>query len=150
MTDWENFHNWLHSIAVVTFDLELGQVIESLYPAAERVEDQLSEQDKTNVCYLAFPDSNSGIMGDVQFHFRIRRSGGGGVAHGSPGQVHMKYNNRCLPTLQIEHNFLFGFAYFRQVKDASIRRGYYQKSVILLTYLPLVTLYTNLANIVAR
>ena len=149
MTDWENFHNWLHSIAVVTFDLELGQVIESLYPAAERVEDQLSEQDKTNVCYLAFPDSNSGIMGDVQFHFRIRRSRSS-IAHASPQSVHVKYNKKCLPTLQMEHNFLFGFTYFRQVKDPSIRRGYYQKSVILLTYFPLVTLFTNLANIVAR
>lgn len=50
----------------------------------------------------------------------------------------------------MDSNFLFGFAYFRQVKDASIRRGYYQKSVILLTYLPLITFYTNLTNIVAR
>ena len=150
MADWGNFHNWLHSIAVVTFDLELGQVIESIYPATEGAQsDQLSEQDKTNVCYLAFPDSNSGIMGDVQFHFRIRRSRPS-VAQASPGSVHVKYNNKCLPTLQMEHNFLFGFTYFRQVKDPSIRRGYYQKSVILLTYLPLVTLFTNLANIVAR
>ena len=39
---------------------------------------------------------------------------------------------------------------FRQVKDASIRRGYYQKSVILLTYLPLISFYTNLTNIVAK
>ena len=149
MADWENFHNWLHSIAVVTFDLELGQVIESIYPASDGSQDQLSEQDKTNVCYLAFPDSNSGIMGDVQFHFRIRRSGAS-VGQSPGGQVHVKYNNKCLPTLQIEHNFLFGFAYFRQVKDASIRRGYYQKSVILLSYLPLVTLGSSLANIVAR
>ena len=150
MADWENFHNWLHSIAVVTFDLELGQVIESLYPATEGAQwDQLSEQDKTNVCYLAFPDSNSGIMGDVQFHFRIRRSRPS-IAHASPKSVHVAYNNKCLPTLQMEHNFLFGFTYFRQVKDPSIRRGYYQKSVILLTYFPLVTLFTNLANIVAR
>ena len=25
--DWDGFRSWLHSIAVVTFDLELGQVI---------------------------------------------------------------------------------------------------------------------------
>ena len=143
-------HSWLHSVAVVTFDLELGQVIESVYPGPGTADtDCLSEQDKTNICYLAFPDSNSGIMGDVQFHFRIRRSRSS-ITHASPQSVHVKYNKKCLPTLQMEHNFLFGFTYFRQVKDPSIRRGYYQKSVILLTYLPLVTLFTNLANIVAR
>ena len=143
-------HSWLHSVAVVTFDLELGQVIESVYPGPGTADtDCLSEQDKTNICYLAFPDSNSGIMGDVQFHFRIRRS----RPCFSPNTLslhHAVYNAKCLPTLQMDNNFLFGFAYFRQVKDASIRRGYYQKSVILLTYLPLISLYTNLANIVAR
>lgn len=25
---WEKFHNWLHCICIVTFDLELGQAIE--------------------------------------------------------------------------------------------------------------------------
>lgn len=146
---WDRLHGWLHSVAIVTFDLELGQVIESVYPGTEQHEDALSEQDKTNICYLAFPDSNSGIMGDVQFHFRIRRSRPCFVPNTFNSQ-HTVYNAKCLPTLQMDNNFLFGFAYFRQVKDATIRRGYYQKSVILLTYLPLITLYTNLTNIVAR
>ena len=152
MGEWDRLHSWLHSVAIVTFDLELGQVIESVYPGhglGLQHEDALSEQDKTNICYLAFPDSNSGIMGDVQFHFRIRRSRPCFVQN-SPSDQHAVYNAKCLPTLQMDNNFLFGFAYFRQVKDASIRRGYYQKSVILLTYLPLITLYTNLTNIVAR
>ncbi len=74
-SDWAGFRAWLHSVVVVTFDLELGQVIERTFPARESGDvhpDDLSEQDRTNVCYLAFPDSNSGIMGDIQFHFRIR------------------------------------------------------------------------------
>ena len=150
MGDWDKLHGWLHSVVVVTFDLELGQVIESVYPGSVTAgDDALSEQDKTNICSLAFPDSNSGIMGDVQFHFRIRRSRPC-FAQNSLTQQQCEYNSKCLPTLQLDKNFLFGFAYFRQVKDASIRRGYYQKSVILLTYLPLVTFYTNLTNIVAR
>ena len=141
-------------------------MIESVYPTSDH-EDMLSEQDKTNICYLAFPDSNSGIMGDVQFHFRIRRSRPCFSANSFTKQ-HSEYNNKCLPTLAIDTNFLYGFAYFRsvldilpskyyiylpvfrQVKDASIRRGYYQKSVILLTYLPLISFYTNLTNIVAK
>ena len=74
--EWAGFRAWLHSVVVVTFDLELGQVIERTFPSRESGQptaaDDLSEQDRTNVCYLAFPDSNSGIMGDIQFHFRIR------------------------------------------------------------------------------
>ena len=148
MGDWRGLHSWLHSVQVVTFDLELGQVIESVYP--DSLADPLSEQDKTNVCYLAFPDSNSGIMGDIQFHFRIRRSSAPVRESPSVSECHESYNAKCQQPLRIDHNFLFGFAYFRQVKDASIRRGYYQKSVILLTYLPLVTFFTQMAALVAR
>jgi len=148
MGDWRGLHSWLHSVQVVTFDLELGQVIESVYP--DSLADPLSEQDKTNVCYLAFPDSNSGIMGDIQFHFRIRRSSAPVRESPSVSECHESYNAKCQQPLRVDHNFLFGFAYFRQVKDASIRRGYYQKSVILLTYLPLVTFFTQMAALVAR
>jgi len=145
--EWGAFRAWLHSIQVVTFDLELGQVIENTYPAPDLASaDPLSEQDRTNVCYLAFPDSNSGVMGDTQFHFRIRRTG----PRLGLSQLHKEYNARALPSLQLDPNFLFGFAYFRQVKDASIRRGYYQKSVILLSHLPLVDFLTQVTTLVAR
>ena len=33
--DWSGFKGWLHSVAVVTFDLELGQVIEKTFPNHE-------------------------------------------------------------------------------------------------------------------
>ena len=32
--EWDGFRSWLHSIAVVTFDLELGQVISYLIKVA--------------------------------------------------------------------------------------------------------------------
>ena len=37
---------------------------------------RLSDQERTGVCYLAFPDSNSGCMGDTQFFFRMMRTEG--------------------------------------------------------------------------
>ena len=150
--DWGGFRSWIHSVAVVTFDLELGQVIENTFPECKTLDelDQLSEQDRTNICYLAFPDSNSGIMGDVQFHFRIRRTAGHTVGPPAAAAALTNFNARCLPPLQLDQNFLFGFAYFRQVKDSSIRRGYYQKSVILLTYLPLVSFFSQISAIVAK
>ena len=115
----------------------------------------LTEADKTNICYLAFPDSNSGVMGDTQFHFRVRLTSSGDVK-GSSG--HLSINNRVLSEYNrkspsataYDPKFLFGYVYFRQVKDASIRRGYYQKSVILLSKLPLMTLFPQVTSVIAR
>ncbi|KAG2460205.1 DEN6B protein, partial [Polypterus senegalus] len=56
---WARFSCWVECVCVVTFDLELGQAIE-----------------KTNICYLSFPDSYSGCLGDTQFSFRVRQSVG--------------------------------------------------------------------------
>jgi hypothetical protein len=70
---WNNLNYWVSCVCVVTFDLELGQAIEDVFPK----DFPLSPQEKTNVCYLAFPDSNSSQLGDSQFHFRIRRNGSG-------------------------------------------------------------------------
>lgn len=143
---WDRFSAWVHGVCVVTFDLELGQAIESVYPGHV----QLSEQDKTNICYLAFPDSNSGVMGDSQFHFRVRLHQPQRTGHLQPNRVHSEFNRRCPTALQFDPNYLFGFAYFRQVKDSTIRRGYYQKSVILLSKLPLVTFFNQAVSVIAR
>lgn len=67
----------------------------------------LTEQEKTSICYLAFPDSNSGCMGDTQFHFRMRAL--------------------SKPSATPESAYYYGFVYFRQVKDKDLPRGYFQK-----------------------
>ncbi|XP_022695543.1 protein DENND6A-like isoform X2 [Varroa jacobsoni] len=140
---WERYSQWLHCIAVVTFDLELGQAIESVYPPCAT----LSEQEKLNICYLAFPDSNSACMGDTQFHFRIRREDVNRSRRLTEDQMH--FNDMVPPALQIDIEYLYGFAYFRQVKDPSIRRGYFQKSVVFIAHLPLVNLFHKTVALVA-
>lgn len=87
---------------------------------------QMPEQDKANICYLAFPDSNSGCMGDTKFNFRLRAS----PVHGQQvglSVVHKLYNETCLPTLLANSGYYYGFVYFRQVKDKNLPRGYFQK-----------------------
>ncbi|PAA80729.1 hypothetical protein BOX15_Mlig010237g2 [Macrostomum lignano] len=156
---WDRFHNWVHCICTVTFDLELGQAMELMYPAHIT----LSDAEKTSVCYLAFPDSNSGCMGDTQYHFRIREqcliSGGGCVGGAGPrrsyrqraqGAGRQSNTERLAPSyLHSCPGYLFGFVYFRQVKDASIRRGYFQKSVVLMSRLPYVALYRHLLQLMS-
>ncbi len=84
---------------------------------------KLSEKEKANVCYLAFPDSNSGCIGDTCFHFRMRRT----TKMKQTRAAHTKYNQRCPLPLQIDSGYYFGFVYFRQVKDKRLPRGYLQK-----------------------
>ena len=68
---WDRFSYWVNAILVVTFDIEMGQSVEAIYPSSNHV--KLSEVDKSNIAYMSFPDSNSGFLGDTQFHFRIKQ-----------------------------------------------------------------------------
>nr|SVE94134.1 EOG090X031T [Simocephalus serrulatus] len=151
---WDRLADWIHCFCVVTFDLEIGQMIEEIYPSHVT----LSEQDKTSICYLAFPDSNSGCMGDTQFHFRIRQNsadlsnGGSQVDLSSSNGIpksHSRYNQLCPPAFRTDPTYWWGFAYFRQVKDKNLRRGYFQKSLVIVTRLPFVELFQEVMAVIA-
>nr|SVE86019.1 EOG090X031T [Daphnia similis] len=141
---WERLADWIHCFCVVTFDLEIGQMIEEIYPSHVT----LSEQDKTSICYLAFPDSNSGCMGDTQFHFRIRQSSANIDGSNGSSQVDLS-NPLCPPAFRTDSSYWWGFAYFRQVKDKNLRRGYFQKSLVIVTRLPFVELFQELMAVIA-
>uniref|UniRef100_A0A4W6DGP7 DENN/MADD domain containing 6B n=1 Tax=Lates calcarifer TaxID=8187 RepID=A0A4W6DGP7_LATCA len=125
---WSRFSSWLECVCVVTFDLEIGIV-----------------SVKTSICYLSFPDSYSGCLGDTQFSFRLRQS---------VGRRALKfrddvYNQDAPVTLQREVSHFFGYVYFRQVKDVSVKRGYFQKSLVLVSRLPYTHLFHSLLQIIA-
>ncbi|KAK6017836.1 hypothetical protein OSTOST_16634 [Ostertagia ostertagi] len=134
---WERFNDWVHSICVWSHSiwswdrlLRFSSVV--IYPG----DAVLSTQEKTNICYLAFPDSNSGNTKDTNFHFRIRR-----------GTTEITSSQRTLlecssHAASFDPSYLYGFVHFRQQKDASIHRGYYQKSLVLITILPFFNLFS--------
>uniref|UniRef100_A0A8D2MSU0 DENN domain containing 6B n=1 Tax=Zonotrichia albicollis TaxID=44394 RepID=A0A8D2MSU0_ZONAL len=107
---------------------------------------RLTEKEKTSICYLSFPDSYSGGLGDTQFSFRLRQAGG---SRSSPFQDDGRYNREAPVTLQREAAHYFGYVYFRQVKDSSMRRGYFQKSLVLVSRLPYVNLFQCLLQLIA-
>lgn len=43
----------------------------------------------------------------------------------------------------------YGYSFFRQVRDAELKRGYFQKSIVLLTRLPYHTLFYRVLELVA-
>ncbi|XP_059904583.1 protein DENND6B [Gadus macrocephalus] len=138
---WAQFLSWLECVCVVTFDLELGQAIELVYPHDAK----LTEKEKTSICYLSFPDSYSGCLGDTQFSFRFRQS----IGRISPDFGEDAYDRDAPVTLQRDLGHFYGYVYFRQVKDVSVKRGYFQKSLVLVSRLPYVHLFHTLLQIIA-
>jgi len=97
-------------------------VWQAIYPSHVK----LSEQERSNVCYLAFPDSNSGCMGDTQYHVRIRQSS----KTMQETNALKEYDRKSPSFLQTDRDYYWGYVYFRQVKDKSLPRGYFQKVII--------------------
>lgn len=93
-------------------------MFQSIHPPNAR----LTKQEMSNICYLAFPDSNSGCMGDTQFTIRLRRS---------PGQLETSPSSSTYGRHLPPKHFFWGYVYFRQVKDITLPRGYFQKVSIL-------------------
>ncbi|XP_014404673.1 PREDICTED: protein DENND6B [Myotis brandtii] len=107
---------------------------------------QLTDKEKSSICYLSFPDSHSGCLGDTQFSFRIRQCGG----RRSPRPTDDRHYDREAPvSLQRESAHYFGYVYFRQVKDSSVKRGYFQKSLVLVSRLPFTRLFQALLSLIA-
>ncbi|EDW05509.1 protein DENND6B isoform X1 [Drosophila mojavensis] len=132
--DWIRLSQWVHCFCVVTFDLNLGQALEYVYPA----EFMPSDQEVSNICYMAFPDSNSGCMGDTKFHMRLRAFQH--TKHEMPANL-QNYNLDCAPAMRYDSSHYWGFVYFRQKRDPNLPRGYFQKSLIIITRLPFFNLY---------
>uniref|UniRef100_A0AAR2KVE9 UDENN domain-containing protein n=1 Tax=Pygocentrus nattereri TaxID=42514 RepID=A0AAR2KVE9_PYGNA len=126
---WDRFSAWLHCICVVGFDLELGQAVE-----------------KTSICYLSFPDSNSGCLGDTQFCFRFRQAAGRKSSLG----CFLDHFDRDAPVcLKKDQGHFYGYVYFRQVRDKSLKRGYFQKSLVLISKRPYVAFFHSLLKLIA-
>uniref|UniRef100_A0A3P9KNS6 DENN domain containing 6A n=1 Tax=Oryzias latipes TaxID=8090 RepID=A0A3P9KNS6_ORYLA len=141
---WDRFSAWLHCICVVGFDLELGQAVEVSGEPKTLWSDM--EKLKTSICYLSFPDSNSGCLGDTQFCFRFRQ---GSNRKSSQGCFLETADRDAPPCLKREQGHYYGYVYFRQVRDKSLKRGYFQKSLVLISKLPYVTFFHCLLKIMA-
>lgn len=118
---------WISAIVIVNFEIEKGQTIELLYPEST----QLTEAESNNLVYLAFPDSNSncGKNETTNFHFNLRTKQ-------SLSQQQRAFNRECKQDLRADVGHFYGYVTFRQVKDSTIKRGYFQKSFVLLSRLP--------------
>ncbi|XP_061474284.1 protein DENND6A isoform X2 [Rhineura floridana] len=139
---WDRFSAWLHCVCVVGFDLELGQAVEVIYPQHAK----LTDKEKTNICYLSFPDSNSGCLGDTQFCFRFRQSSSRNLSW----HCLLDQFDRDLPIyLKKDPAYYYGYVYFRQVQDKTLKRGYFQKSLVMISKLPYIHFFHTVLGQIA-
>ncbi|XP_073644109.1 protein DENND6B isoform X5 [Tursiops truncatus] len=112
---WARFSAWLECVCVVTFDLELGQALELVYPSDFQLTDK---------------EAASGILSSASAFVSVE-------GRGAPG-------TRMTGTVTVGPPCLC-----RQVKDSSVKRGYFQKSLVLVSRLPFVRLFQALLSLVA-
>ncbi|EAW65346.1 hypothetical protein FLJ34969, isoform CRA_b, partial [Homo sapiens] len=116
--------------------------VKVIYPQHSK----LTDREKTNICYLSFPDSNSGCLGDTQFCFRFRQSSGRRVS------LHCLLDqfDKDLPVyLKKDPAYFYGYVYFRQVRDKTLKRGYFQKSLVLISKLPYIHFFHTVLKQIA-
>ncbi|CAO3646850.1 unnamed protein product [Cunninghamella blakesleeana] len=120
------FRKWMIGFCIVNFDLEIGQALDYVYPPMD-----LTVVEQKNICFSAFPDSNVFEVGDQVYSIRIKASNSLFAESG--------------PTTSA--GFLYGYVFFRQKKDSTIRRGYFQKSLVLISQHPFVGLFSRIVSI---
>ncbi len=124
------------AIASVFFDIDAGQSLEMLYPSSAA----LSSESKKSIAYLSLPHSNKQVEGDTQFSFRFR--------HDQDNVSQLQTEALASSSSSSSFMFLYGFVLFRQRKDESLNRGYFQKSIVVITELPFITLFDRVLRIV--
>jgi len=160
LTDKEldGFHRWVLCFCVLNFDLEIGQALEYVYPPTEFTDDE-----KKNVSFSAFPDSNStSHKGNSIFCFRMKS--GPSIEklyyqqrHISPVALkkkeHQSINKQSNDTDKYQNNikidmdgYTYGYVFFRQQKDPTNKRGYFQKSFVLLSPHPFKGLFMKIVE----
>ncbi|KAI9094902.1 hypothetical protein DFS34DRAFT_627620 [Phlyctochytrium arcticum] len=145
--DVQRMFQWVLCFAVVNFDLELGQALECLYPPFE-----FSDAERKNISFSAFPDSNSSAhVGDSTFTFRMRAANAASELYRS-GHAPLPFSHVAAKlhmgaSMPVDTDgYTYGYVFFRQQRDSVIRRGYFQKSLVILSPHPWPGLFTYLAG----
>ncbi|KAF8813388.1 DUF1630-domain-containing protein [Phlegmacium glaucopus] len=118
---------WILGIAVVEFDLDDGPVVDGIYPPLT-----LLPAETQNIAFCALPDSVQFDQGSQTHSFRIRE------------QFTALSSDKRPPK---KDGFIYGFSHFIQRRDPSSKRGYQQRSLVILTQHQFPAFFIHLASI---
>ncbi|KAM0753112.1 DUF1630-domain-containing protein [Meredithblackwellia eburnea MCA 4105] len=148
----KRFRRWVLAIAIVEFDLDMGPDLDNIYPDLP-----LSPTLRSNIAFSSLPEGDMPTAGAHMFSWRIPIPTTAPVLE-SP-VLHQEPEEQLeelgVPPQRRESYFVpegdgfyYGFVYFVQEKNDSLRRGYSQRSLVLISHLPhLVGLFSNILSI---
>ncbi|KAI0346542.1 DUF1630-domain-containing protein [Trametopsis cervina] len=121
---------WILSLAIVDFDLDYGPKVSSIYPPLK-----LNAAEESNIAFSAFPDSPQTESGSYTHSFRIR----------CPESLAKSTLGTVIPAADPD-GFIYGFSYFTQRRDPTSKRGYQQRSLVILTQYAYPALFYTLLS----
>ncbi|GJE96572.1 hypothetical protein PsYK624_127700 [Phanerochaete sordida] len=124
----QELRRWILSLAIVDFDLDYGPKITSVYPSLE-----LTDAETTNLAFASFPDSPQTASGSYIHSFRIRLPQS--LAHSQNVRDH-----------SAQDGFVYGFSHFTQRRDSTSKRGYQQRSLVILSQHPYPSLFYTILS----
>ncbi|KAJ2159012.1 hypothetical protein GGF46_003345 [Coemansia sp. RSA 552] len=118
-----HLRRWIMCFGTVHFDVDQGPTLHLLYPHLP-----FSTSEQAAICFSSMPDSTIYELCDSVYTFNFRVD---------PVRL-------GLPKDQI---FLHGHVFFRQKRDPLMRRGGFQRSVVIISHLPYHGLFARLAHV---
>ena len=139
----EDQSEWIKAISVITFDIDEGQVIENIYPS-----DALDAKETRLLPLLSFPDSNSlATEGFCKYVFQLSK--GGTISWWKFLLILLFCCQLDEVTVIEDVQTLYGYTCFFQKKDPTSPRGYFQKSVVVVTDKLYTSFFKRLLEIIS-
>ncbi|KPV73812.1 uncharacterized protein RHOBADRAFT_45103 [Rhodotorula graminis WP1] len=145
---------WIISFALVDFDVDTGPNLDNAYPPA-----RLPASTRANVAFSSMPEA-VGLPhpeqlpdGGYAYHWRVPYAGEDELARldlevVDDGEDEDEARLLRLPEGEGADGALHGFVWFVRDKDERLRRGYSQRSLVLISHLPALSgLFSALVSI---
>ncbi|KAJ3744021.1 hypothetical protein DFH05DRAFT_1525026 [Lentinula detonsa] len=123
----EKIRRWILGIAIVNFDIDQGPVVDGIFPPLV-----LFPKESENIAFSSFPDSLQFDQGSQIHSFQIRGEKISTSSEKRPASI---------------EEFIYGFSYFTQKRDSTLKRGYEQRSVVFLTSNPFPAFFSTILSI---
>lgn len=132
-------NSWIDAILIANFDEQKGAIMENIFDF-HTFDKFLSDKIKSDMSFLSFPDKNQNMNGYKNFHFCYELLNTEAEVENDKGNGQINHFNKN-KTFKI-----FGFVCFCQLKDSSCKRGFIQKSLLILSRHMYISFFSTISK----